>query len=209
MKRILAAVWKLNFLGEEANLERLRREVVCEPAGELELMLKRGLVARKGTGYFLTPAGRRSLRIVLAGGVFDILHPGHVFFLERAKEKGDVLVAVVARDSTVARRKRIPIVPEEQRVEMVAALKPVDVALLGDEGDIYATVEKVEPDVIALGPNQTHREDELRGELKKRGISCEIVRVREYRECRLPSTRSILQRIIELNFPDQRLEGKR
>ncbi|NOZ59511.1 MAG: FAD synthase [Euryarchaeota archaeon] len=148
------------------------------------------------------------MRVVMAGGVFDILHPGHVFFLERARREGDVLAVVVARDSTVTKRKRIPVVPEEQRVEMVAALKPVDVALLGEEDDIFATVERIEPDVIVLGPDQSHREEELVAELRRRGLECRVLRVEEFRECRLPSTRSILQRIIELNFPDRRLEKR-
>ena len=210
-KKLLAAVWKLNLLGVEADLKRIGQTVECEVLADLQDRLQRlveeGLLRKEGDAYTLTPSGRRRLCVVMAGGVFDILHPGHVFFLERAKERGDVLAVVVARDTTVTKRKRIPIVPEEQRVEMVAALKPVDVALLGEEDDIYAMVEKIGPNIIALGPDQTHREEELREELKKRGLRCEVVRIREYRECQLHSTRSILQRIIELNYPDRRLEG--
>ncbi len=212
MKELLAAVWKLNFLGMSATAEAIAREVRCGHRNlgkRLEELLEEGLLKREGGAYRLTRRGREKLTVVLAGGVFDILHPGHVFFLERAKEKGDLLVVTVARDSTVTRRKRIPVVPEEQRMEMVKALKPVDVAVLGEEDDIYATVEKIKPDVIALGPNQTHSEEEVKKELKKRGLRCSVVRIREYKECKLPSTRSILQRIIELNFPDQRLEQKR
>jgi FAD synthetase len=211
MKELLAAIWKLNFLGEKATPERIIREMRCRERNlrkRLGELLEDGLLEKEGKAYRLTDMGRKKLSIVAAGGVFDILHPGHVFFLEKAKEKGDMLVVIVARDSTVTRRKRIPIVPEEQRLEMVKALKPVDVAVLGEVGDIYATVEKIKPDIIAIGPNQTHREDEIKEELKRRSLRCEVVRIREYRECKLPSTRSILQRIIELNFPDQRLEKK-
>ncbi len=208
IRRILAAVWKLNFLGREATREEISAEAGCM-CSDLDALLERqvdsGLLeVRKGT-YTLTSEGRERLNVVLAGGVFDILHPGHVFFLERAKAYGDVLVVVVARDSTVTRRKRIPVVPEEQRVEMVAALKPVDIALLGERKDIFATVEKVGPDTIVLGPDQSLSEEHISSELRKRGIGCRVVRVKEYRKCRLPSTRSILQRIIELNFPDRRV----
>jgi FAD synthetase len=209
--KLLAAVWKLNFLGKKATPERIIREIKCREGDlreRLGVLVEEGLLEKEGDAYTLTSQGRKKLRIVMAGGVFDILHPGHVFFLEKAKEKGDVLVVIVARDTTVTRRKRIPIVPEEQRVEMVAALKPVDIALLGEVDDIYTTVEKIKPDVIALGPDQTHREEEIKEELKRRNLRCEVVRIREYRECKLPSTRSILQRIIELNFPDQRVVKK-
>jgi len=211
MKRILAAVWKLNFLGRSTGAGDVAEEVgcdCCDVEAKLEELADLGLLSREGGEYRLTPGGRRELRVVMAGGVFDILHPGHVFFLERARREGDVLAVVVARDSTVTKRKRIPVVPEEQRVEMVAALKPVDVALLGEEDDIFATVERIEPDVIVLGPDQSHREEELVAELRRRGLECRVLRVEEFRECRLPSTRSILQRIIELNFPDRRLEKR-
>lgn len=206
-RMVLSAVWRLNFLGERASAERVVAEVRCPGVGDtLHRLSAEGLVEEKEGGYFLTRRGRKEIKVVMAGGVFDILHPGHAYFLRRAKELGDVLVVVVARDSTVTRRKRIPVVPEEQRVDMVAELKPVDVALLGEEGDIYATVQKVMPDIIALGPDQRHGEDEVREELRRRGLSCEVVRIREYKECALHSTRSILQRIIELNYPDKRLE---
>ena len=209
--KLLAAVWKLNLLGVRASHDRIGQETECisiDLEDRLHKLVESGLLKKDNDAYMLTPLGRKKLRIVMAGGVFDILHPGHVFFLEKAKEKGDVLVVIVARDSTVTKRKRIPVVPEEQRVDMVAALKPVDVALLGEEDDIYATVEKIKPDVIALGPDQTHREEDIKEELKRRGLHCEVVRISEYRECKLHSTRSILQRIIELNYPDRRLEKK-
>ena len=80
---------------------------------------------------------------VMATGTFDILHPGHVLFLEKAKELGGedaVLAVVIAKDSTVEKRKRIPIIPEDQRVQMVKSLKPVDEAYLGYEGDMFKIV---------------------------------------------------------------------
>jgi FAD synthetase len=155
-------------------------------------------------GYKLTDQGRRQIRVVACGGVFDILHPGHGFFLQKSKEYGDVLVVIVARDETVERRKRIPIVPEEQRLEMVRLLKPVDIAVLGGRGDFLKIIEKIRPDVIVLGPDQTHDEDYIRSELERRGLKVEVKRIEEYKECALHSTRSILQKIIETEFPDQR-----
>ncbi|MEM3333979.1 MAG: adenylyltransferase/cytidyltransferase family protein, partial [Thermoplasmata archaeon] len=74
---------------------------------------------------------------VMASGVFDILHPGHIFFLEEAKKLGNELVVVVARDSTARKLKHQPIMNEDVRLKMVTALKPVDIAILGHEDDIF------------------------------------------------------------------------
>jgi FAD synthetase len=76
-------------------------------------------------------------KVVLASGVFDLLHLGHVRFLEEAKKTGGhgaKLIVIVARDSTVKRRKgENPIVPESQRCALVASLRVVDDAILGYE----------------------------------------------------------------------------
>ncbi len=139
---------------------------------------------------------------VLVGGVFDLLHPGHVRFLEAAKElagEDGELVVVVARDETVERTKRTPIVPEEQRVEMVRALKPVDEAILGHPEDFAETLRRVRPDVVALGPDQEITEEEVLELAERAGVSVEVVRVEEYySECPLSSTREIVERVIEL-----------
>src|SRR2546428_8199913 len=108
---------------------------------------------------------------VMATGVFDLLHPGHVAFLGEARALGAELVVVVARDSTAKRFKHTPITSESQRVEMVAALKPVDRAILGNEGDIYEILDEIRPDVIALGYDQVHSEEKILEECKRRGLS--------------------------------------
>lgn len=95
------------------------------------------------------------MRKVLVGGVFDILHLGHLWFLEQAKKHGDELVVVVARDSTSRKSKgRAPIIPEDQRVKMVAALRIVDKVVLGDNRNFLNTVKKIKPDVVVLGHDQ-------------------------------------------------------
>lgn len=134
------------------------------------------------------------MRKVLATGTFDILHPGHLYFLKEAKKYGDVLYVIVARDSMI-RHKPKPVIPEEQRLEMVSALKPVDFALLGSDSDIFEPVEKIRPDVIVLGYDQNFSEDELREELRKRGMDAEIVRIGKYEGCELCSTASIIEKI--------------
>lgn len=131
---------------------------------------------------------------VMAAGVFDLLHPGHVHYLGQAKEHGDELVVVVARDVSVARRKHPPILREGTRRTMVAALKPVDEAVLGDEEDQFATVERLTPDVIALGHDDYHDAEDVREECKRRGLDVKVVRVGEH-EDDIAGTREILRRI--------------
>ncbi|NOZ83020.1 MAG: FAD synthase [Euryarchaeota archaeon] len=137
------------------------------------------------------------MAVVLAGGVFDLLHPGHVYFLSRARALGDALAVVVARDARVRERKRLPVVPEQQRVEMLRALKPVDVALVGGE-DMREVIELVRPEVIALGPDQRHAEEEIQEMCRALGLECRVVRLDKYTACPLPSTRSIIERVLEL-----------
>ncbi|MEM4098073.1 MAG: adenylyltransferase/cytidyltransferase family protein, partial [Candidatus Micrarchaeaceae archaeon] len=82
---------------------------------------------------------------VMATGVFDILHLGHIYFLTEAKKLGDELVVVVARDSTAERLKRKPIMDENTRLKIVSSLKVVDEARLGNKDDIFKTVEEIKP----------------------------------------------------------------
>ncbi|VVB54819.1 FAD synthase [uncultured archaeon] len=133
---------------------------------------------------------------VVATGVFDILHPGHVAYLEEAKALGDRLVVILARDTTARKLKgRKPVVPQDQRLRMVLALKPVDDAVLGDAQDMFAPVVKIRPDIIALGPDQKFDEKELQAELKRRGLNCSVVRVKLFHNGSLSKTRKILEAV--------------
>jgi len=137
------------------------------------------------------------MKVVMASGVFDILHLGHVHYLNEAKKFGDKLVVVVARDSTVLRRKgRLPIVPDYLRVQMVAALKMVDEAVLGDNEDFYKTVEAIKPDVIVLGYDQKFEPEEIARECEKRGLHVKVVRASPLSHDLL-ATRRIIQKILE------------
>ena len=98
-------------------------------------------------------------KIVLAGGVFDIIHPGHIHTLNDAKKLGDVLVVVVATDKTAIKmKKREPLHSAELRQELVSSLSMVDLCIIGDEENIFKTVDLVKPQIIALGYDQTHQE---------------------------------------------------
>lgn len=98
---------------------------------------------------------------VMAQGTFDVLHPGHIHYLEKSAELGEELTVVVARDSRVGDRKNL-IFDENERRKMLDALEVVDTAVLGKEGDIYGTVNEQDPDVITLGYDQNHDEAEVR-----------------------------------------------
>lgn len=140
----------------------------------------------------------------MATGTFDLIHPGHGFYLEEAKKlggEGARLVVVIARESTVRARKRVPIVPEKQRREVVQMLKMVDEAVLGSETDMFSTVLKIKPDIIAIGPDQNFDLEHLREELKKRGIAAEVVKVNGYHRSTLDSSCKIIKKIKESDFP--------
>jgi cytidyltransferase-like protein len=126
----------------------------------------------------LTENGRDSLRIVLAGGVFDIIHPGHIHTLNAAKELGDVLVVVVATDSTAVKmKKRKPLHTQEQRQELVNSLIMVDLCLIGQEDNIFKTVKHVKPQVIALGYDQAHQEKFITEGCKKIELDAKVARL--------------------------------
>ncbi|MBC5792654.1 MAG: adenylyltransferase/cytidyltransferase family protein [Nanohaloarchaea archaeon] len=101
------------------------------------------------------------MKNVMAQGTFDVLHPGHLYYLERSADLGDKLIVVVARDSRVRGRKDLEF-SEEERREMLDSLEVVDRAVLGSEGDIYSTVKEVDPDIITLGHDQKHSDEEVK-----------------------------------------------
>lgn len=136
------------------------------------------------------------MRRVVATGTFDIIHPGHIRFLEEAKKLGDELVVIVAREKNVKHKPK-PVIPEEQRRKVVEAIKFVDRAILGDENDIFKPIVELKPDVIALGFNQHFNEEWLREELRKRGLNCEVVRINVEENCGLCSSRKIIEKILE------------
>ncbi|MFB6191338.1 MAG: adenylyltransferase/cytidyltransferase family protein [Candidatus Nanohaloarchaea archaeon] len=118
------------------------------------------------------------MKTVMAQGTFDVLHAGHLHYLRKSADLGDELVVVVARDSRVDKERLA--FEEEERRELLEALETVDRAVLGSEGDIYATVEQLDPDVITLGYDQEHDEKEVK-ELAEdaTGHEVEVVRIGE------------------------------
>ena len=115
---------------------------------------------------------------VMASGVFDLIHIGHLYYLLEAKKYGENLVVVVACDETVRKKKHEPIMPAEERRKVVEALKPVDEAIVGYENDFLKIVEDIKPDIIALGYDQYF--EDLEEKLRKRDIHAKIVRCEKY-----------------------------
>jgi len=126
----------------------------------------------------LTDLGRNSLRVVLAGGVFDIIHPGHIHTLNAAKDLGDVLIVVIATDKTAEKmKKRLPLHNQKQRKMLVDALSVVDISVVGYEGDIFKTVDVIRPQIIALGYDQVHQEKFIIEGCKKINLEAAVARL--------------------------------
>lgn len=146
----------------------------------------------------MSPDGEPMKR-VLAVGVFDLLHAGHLHYLEQAKSLGDHLTVVVAHDDTVRRRKHEPVTSQDFRRRMVAGLKPVDDVVVGNPPDvpIFDILPAIKPDVIALGYDQEHAESHIRSSLAERGFDgMKVVRVTGLSDD-LDGTRKIIARILE------------
>ena len=117
-------------------------------------------------------------KIVLAGGVFDIIHPGHIHTLNAAKALGDVLVVAIATDKTAQKmKKRTPLHNQELKCELVSCLSMVDKAVIGHEDDIFKTVKEIEPNIIVLGYDQIHQEKFIDEGCKRINLNVEIVRL--------------------------------
>jgi len=132
---------------------------------------------------------------VVATGVFELLHPGHIRYLEASRSLGSELVVVVARDETAKKRKRRPVISEDQRLHMVRSLKPVDDAVLGDTEDMYATIERLAPDVLTIGPDQDFIVGDVAAELGRRGLKTEVVKIADYWDSGLHSSTIIVDLI--------------
>ena len=130
------------------------------------------------------------------------MHLGHVKFLEEAKKAGGKnakLVVIVARDSTVKDTKgRKPIMPENQRRALVESLRVVDAAVLGIEDfDIGEVIERVKPDVIALGYDQVDMERRVREYVNKHGLNVNVIRVGKFENDDMNSSSKIRKKILE------------
>lgn len=148
-----------------------------------------------------TISKNKNRTVVLASGVYDLVHYGHVYFLQEAKKAGGEtshLVVVIARDKTVEKLKgKLPVLPEEQRRAIVAALKPVDETILGhEEFDMTKILREIKPNIVAVGHDQKGIEDEVKSIITKTGLDAKIVRIRKFLESELDSSSKIRNKIL-------------
>jgi FAD synthetase len=180
-KRILGAIFTDRLKGQSSTPEEIARWTgtgKVETTRALDELREEGLVERTERGFELTETGRRAIKVVFIGGGFEVLHKGHFYTIGKARALGDVLVVSLARDSTIRKRKnREPAATEEERKGMLSSLRQVDAVILGVEGDIYQTLEKVRPDIVALGYDQYHMEEEVEKEARNRGMELTVVRL--------------------------------
>ena len=177
-KKILSTLYVSQITGENPIKQILENNMISEEqiSEKIEKLIQDNLVNQDK--MTLTEIGRGSLRVVLAGGVFDIIHPGHISTLNAAKTLGDVLVVVVATDNTAVKmKKRRPIHSQEQRQELVNSLSVVDLCLIGQENDIFKTVNLVKPLIIALGYDQVHQEQFITEGCKKIKLDAKVARL--------------------------------
>jgi FAD synthetase len=178
---------------------------VSNGSQQLNALLSLGYLTQHPSGeepsYSLTEKGRTQIKVVLAGGVYDVLHLGHLAALTEAKSLGDVLVAVVATDTTVEMLKgRKPIFPEQDRRALVEGIKPVDRAILGYE-DVGMGYEQVlidvVPDIVAFGYDQENLEKSVLEIIQKQKWKIQTVRLSKFDHEEYLSSTSVRQKLSE------------
>jgi glycerol-3-phosphate cytidylyltransferase/FAD synthetase len=177
-KAILSAMYVCQINGKTVLEIIKKKSLLSDDAinSKIDELIKNQLVNKDRTT--LTEIGRDSLHVVLSGGVFDIIHPGHISTLNAAKALGDVLVVVVATDNTSEKmKKRKPLHSQEQRQELVNSLSMVDLCLVGQEADIFKTVNRVRPQIIALGYDQVHQEKFITDGCKRINLDAKVARL--------------------------------
>ena len=147
--------------------------------------LERSCLSLTSGRYVLKPECRSHIKVVLTGGVFDVIHLGHVFILEKAKQLGDVLIVVVAKDKFIQEKNRKPVHSQAYRLKLVSSVKYVDLALPGQE-DVKRVVSLVSPDIIVYGYDQ-------KPFLKPKGVK--IVHISERFEEEKLQTTKILEKL--------------
>jgi FAD synthetase len=146
--------------------------------------------------------GIMSKKRVMIAGTFDIIHPGHIFLIDQAAKMGDVYVIVATDKNREKYSGEPPIVPEEQRLEVIKHIKNVKEARLGrEDNNTLKTVEEIDPDIILLGPDQKYDIEELKKGLEEIGLgNIKVTRLNEYYDkYELSSSSKIKERIVHRN----------
>lgn len=173
-RNILGLAWACNIEGTDPAREMSRFLEDGEIRERLDGLKRDGMLSGD---MRVTDRGRAELTIVMCGGVFDVIHHGHVHALNAAKTLGDVLVVVVASDGTVKKTKRVMHHDACTRRRIVGALGAVDACLVGHDSDIFASVRAVRPDIIALGYDQTHHTAYIEAGCRRLGLDPRVIRL--------------------------------
>ena len=176
-KKILCRIF-LNYLEKKRTVKNIQKYLDIEKK-ELDRiinnLISKQLVKKIKTSYILTEKGRKNIKVVFTGGVYDIIHPGHIHTLKNSKQEGDLLIVSIARDNRVIKIKgRKPINNEKMRTILVSAIRYVDFTVLGSKGDIFGIVKKIKPNVITIGYDQTHQINELKKRVKINNLNIKI-----------------------------------
>ena len=176
-KKILCRIF-LNNLEKKRTVKNIQKYLDIEKK-ELDRiinnLISKQLVKKIKTSYILTEKGRKNIKVVFTGGVYDIIHPGHIHTLKNSKQEGDLLIVSIARDNRVIKIKgRKPINNEKMRTILVSAIRYVDLTVLGSKGDIFGIVKKIKPNVITIGYDQTHQINELKKRVKMNNLNIKI-----------------------------------
>ena len=176
-KKILCRIF-LNNLEKKRTVKNIQKYLDIEKK-ELDRiinnLISKQLVKKIKISYILTEKGRKNIKVVFTGGVYDIIHPGHIHTLKNSKQEGDLLIVSIARDNRVIKIKgRKPINNEKMRTILVSAIRYVDFTVLGSKGDIFGIVKKIKPNVITIGYDQTHQINELKKRVKINNLNIKI-----------------------------------
>ncbi|MGA2625447.1 MAG: adenylyltransferase/cytidyltransferase family protein [Candidatus Bathyarchaeia archaeon] len=183
---------------EKTFQDTITHDALADPMSSKYLLRNRN---GSETRHTLSEEGRRLIKVVLAGGVYDVLHVGHLAALTEAKSLGDVLVVVVATDITVETLKgRKPVVPEEDRRALVEGLKPVDMAILGYEDVGFGfeqVLAEVKPDIVAFGYDQEKLEQTVVEIIQRHRLGIRAVRLSRFDHEKYASSSLLRQKLSE------------
>lgn len=134
--------------------------------------------------------------VVFTNGCFDLLHYGHIKYLEEAKRKGTILVVAINSDESVKKikGKKRPIVPEKERAGVVAALESVDYVTIFNQTTPLTVIKKIKPDILIKGTDWKIADIVGAAEIKKYGGK--VIRIKYVRGL---STTQLIQRIVKKN----------
>jgi len=179
-KKILGLIF-CNNINKSCTIENIIKQSDLDKEyllGQLKILKEKKYILQRNKSYFITKNGRLKISVVLTGGVYDIIHPGHIYTLKKSKKMGDVLIISIATDERVKKIKnKKPLNNEKRRAELVSSIRYVDYALVGSKKSIFNTVKKIKPDIITIGYDQKHNITKFKKLAGKNNMKIKIVKL--------------------------------